>query len=77
VRITRLLALAKVAQRVLPGGIERVRQAQLPELVLPHAVVIHKRYVMACAQTQTTFASMTLKFSMRSLTHGAKGCTGH
>ena len=40
-----LSAFAEVAHGVRPRVLQRVRQAQFLELVLPHTVVIHERCV--------------------------------
>ena len=44
-----LIALPEPACGIVPDAVESVLQAQVPELVLPHAVVVHKRLVMPCS----------------------------
>ena len=43
-----LFVLPKVAHGVVPAHVQRALQAQLSELILPHAVVVHKGYIMPC-----------------------------
>ena len=54
--------LPKVAHGIVPAHVQRALQAQLSELILPHAVVVHKGYIMPCMsstasvqQAQKTF----------------------
>ena len=42
------LVLPKVAHGVVPAYVQRALQAQLSELVLPYAVVVHKGYIVPC-----------------------------
>ena len=42
------LVFAKVAHRVVPGHIQSAFQAQLPEFILPHPIVVHKWDISTC-----------------------------
>ena len=44
-----LIALPKPACGIVPDAVQSVLQAQVPELVLPHAIIVYKWLVMPCS----------------------------
>lgn len=42
------LVLSKIAHGIIPCDVQCALKAQFPEFVLPYAVVVDKRYIMAC-----------------------------